>query len=213
MHDCPNVEMREHLPDLLHGRLGAEVRARVEAHVADCADCREELETLRLARHVLAHRRSAAIDAAAIVRALPRPVAIGSRAETRQRRRWSAWQIAAAVTLLALSGATIALLRGERDTAPPLATNPSMLADSGAFERAPGIHPSEVPAPQVVASADTPSARATRALGSEAALEDLADEELEALIGALDRLDATPLPSPDGLTGRRVVGDLSRGAE
>jgi hypothetical protein len=44
---CDNVTMREMLPDLLHDRLSADVRASVQAHVNGCADCRAELELLR----------------------------------------------------------------------------------------------------------------------------------------------------------------------
>ncbi|PYP60840.1 MAG: hypothetical protein DMD26_18920, partial [Gemmatimonadetes bacterium] len=54
MTDCPNAEMRDRLPDLLHERLDASARAVVMAHVADCDDCRAELVVLREARVVLA---------------------------------------------------------------------------------------------------------------------------------------------------------------
>src|SRR4029078_419075 len=47
MNDCLNAEMRDLLPDLLHDRLAADVRAAVTAHVSACIDCREELEVLR----------------------------------------------------------------------------------------------------------------------------------------------------------------------
>ena len=47
MNDCTNAEIRDQLPDLLHDRLTVSVRDVVVAHVADCADCREELELLR----------------------------------------------------------------------------------------------------------------------------------------------------------------------
>ena len=50
MFDCANVEMRELLPDLAAGTLDAATRARVEHHVASCAECTSELETLRLVR-------------------------------------------------------------------------------------------------------------------------------------------------------------------
>ena len=54
MNDCSNAEIRDRLPDLLHERLDASARATVAAHVADCADCREELELLRDVRAALA---------------------------------------------------------------------------------------------------------------------------------------------------------------
>jgi hypothetical protein len=53
MTDCPNVDVRERLPDLLQGALGPGLRAAVLAHVAQCADCAAELDVLRRAREVL----------------------------------------------------------------------------------------------------------------------------------------------------------------
>ena len=38
MTDCPNAEMRDRLPDLLHERLETSVRAAVMAHVDQCDD-------------------------------------------------------------------------------------------------------------------------------------------------------------------------------
>ena len=36
MNDCPNAEIRDRLPDLLHDRLDPSARAAVTAHVATC---------------------------------------------------------------------------------------------------------------------------------------------------------------------------------
>ena len=47
MNNCMDTEIQEMLPDLLHGTLAADTRARVEAHVASCEQCREELAVLR----------------------------------------------------------------------------------------------------------------------------------------------------------------------
>jgi hypothetical protein len=68
MRDCPNVEMRERLPDLLHGVLRAEQAAAVRAHVSECADCRAELAMLESVRGALAAPR---VDTARIVPKLP----------------------------------------------------------------------------------------------------------------------------------------------
>ena len=53
MTDCPNAEMRDRLPDLLHERLETSVRAAVMAHVDECDDCRAEIALLREAHVVL----------------------------------------------------------------------------------------------------------------------------------------------------------------
>ena len=54
MFDCADVEIRELLPDLAAGSLDDSTRARVEHHVASCAECASELETLRLVRSAYA---------------------------------------------------------------------------------------------------------------------------------------------------------------
>jgi anti-sigma factor RsiW len=44
--DCGDV--RELIPDLVAGRLPADQAARVQSHMATCADCRAELDLVRL---------------------------------------------------------------------------------------------------------------------------------------------------------------------
>lgn len=72
MRDCPNLEMRERLPDLLHGVLHADEAAAVRAHVAECAECRAELEMLESVRGALvAPGVGVGVDTARIVGKLP----------------------------------------------------------------------------------------------------------------------------------------------
>lgn len=100
MSDCPNADIRDQLPDLLHGHLDAASRARVESHVRECAACRQELEMLRRVR---ASVQEVPVDVARIVSALPAP-------SVRRRRTWNArvWQMAAAVVFLTAGGSAIA---------------------------------------------------------------------------------------------------------
>src|SRR6185369_16427625 len=100
MNDCLNAEMRDLLPDLLHDRLAADVRAAVTAHVSACADCREELELLQQLQTVLV-AGAPRVDVAYVVGALPKPPAqVKTLSRRAARRTWSDWRIAAAVTLL-----------------------------------------------------------------------------------------------------------------
>ena len=55
MTDCPRADVRDLLPDFLHGTLAPEARAAVAEHVAGCAACSAELGVLRAARAVM-HR-------------------------------------------------------------------------------------------------------------------------------------------------------------
>src|SRR5471032_794900 len=108
MTDCPNAEIRDRLPDLLHERLDESVRTAVMAHVADCADCREELELLRGVRSALL-ARTPRVNVSQIVAALPKPSARAVPAAARRARRID-WRIAATVTFLAVGGSSVAVL-------------------------------------------------------------------------------------------------------
>ncbi|HEX5972834.1 MAG TPA: anti-sigma factor [Gemmatimonadaceae bacterium] len=123
MTDCPDGDIRDLLPDLLHGRLDAGERAAVEAHLRECADCRDELELLRRMRTAL--RRAPAVNVERIVAELP-----PYRAPTQHRpaRSWGGWRIAAAVTLLAAGGTSVVVARrGDRKPA-SVASAPATVA-------------------------------------------------------------------------------------
>src|SRR3712207_5086295 len=115
MIDCPNGEIRDKLPDLVHGQLEAPVHAEVSAHVASCAACRAEVGLLRELRASLSATPS--VDVTRIVAALPRSLA-PSR-PPRAGRRWERfdWQVAAAVVVLAVGGGSAAIWNSRtRDT-------------------------------------------------------------------------------------------------
>lgn len=97
MTDCPNAEGRDLLPDLLNDRLDGAARARVEAHLRTCEECRGEMELLRNLRAAAPAPR---VDVAGIVAALPAP---------RLAWRWTAnaWRIAAAIMVLAAGGSSL----------------------------------------------------------------------------------------------------------
>lgn len=121
MNDCPNAERRDQLPDLLHDRLAHDARREVEAHLASCPPCRQELELLRAAYATL--RRVPAVDAARIVAALPSP-------RRSARRTWAGWRTAAAITLIAVGGTSVAVAT---------ARHPASLADTRELPVASGV--------------------------------------------------------------------------
>ena len=123
MTDCPNGDIRDLLPDLLHGRLGAAERAEVESHLRECADCRDELQLLRTMRSAL--RSAPAVDVGAIVATIPpyRAPAQPGRVHT-----WSGWRIAAAVTLLAAGGTSVVVARNGDHGRVTVATSPAPAA-------------------------------------------------------------------------------------
>jgi hypothetical protein len=185
MSDCPNVEMRETLPELLHGRLDAVHAARVREHVASCEECATELELLGRARRMY-EASARPVDTAAIVRALP---AAGAARVMQPRRTYSLGmlQLAAAIVLLlvgALVVRNVTRAGGESGVNPqqmvvqPLDTAPD--AASSSRKNAPPA----VAQPRVLAMALSD-------------LDGLEADEIETMLDALDDIDAAPAAEPD----------------
>jgi anti-sigma factor RsiW len=210
MIDCPNGDIRDLLPDLLHGRLDADDRARVERHVATCEACTEELALLGDLRSTI--RRAPAVDVAAIAAAIP-----AYRAPARTRT-WGSWRAAAAVAAIAVGGTSIALLGRESEragSAPPVAiatdvesvavapAAPKVVRESasaaGPGEVAVATKSTNVPAAPAVA-APVALAMTGRAIG------DLSDHELSTLLDEIESLDA--LPSEEVESGSAIDGSI-----
>ncbi|HJQ20722.1 MAG TPA: zf-HC2 domain-containing protein, partial [Gemmatimonadaceae bacterium] len=115
MRDCDNLEVRERLPDLLHGTLADAARAEAEDHVASCADCAAELALLRSVRDGIAH--APGVDVDRIVAAIP-----PYRRSPRRDVRALSWRVAAALVFVA-AGATLwsSAARSTRQPAVPSA--------------------------------------------------------------------------------------------
>ncbi|MDB4876065.1 MAG: hypothetical protein JWM41_2511 [Gemmatimonadetes bacterium] len=202
MNDCPNAEIRDQLPDLIHERLEVSMRAAVLAHVADCVDCREELELLRGVRAVLV-TQAPRIDITHVVAALP-------KAPAQRRRRQMDWRIAAAVTFLAVGGSSVALLNRTTGVTvgngvPPVAPvigQATPLASSAANAVPANVAPandSQARPAQVVASANEQAAADVSPGGRFA---DLNEGQLKALLGEIDKLQAVPVTEPEPVSIR-----------
>lgn len=174
MSDCPNVEIRELLPEYLSGTLSDVRRSEVSSHVASCEDCAEELALLQLIRQAYA-ASTPAVNVSAIVAKLPRKP---SRPAMRSWRPSQAIQIAAAVSFIALGGISLAVARSFFD-----GNSTATVGDT------------------VVANAEAP------AISFAGGVSDLGDEDLEALLSALESIEALPVTEtadpPLGGTGRQ----------
>jgi anti-sigma factor RsiW len=104
MTDCPNAEIRDLIPDLVHGTLAGAERQRVEQHIASCAECAAEAALIRRARTVLAPR-TPSIDAGRIAARIPR------YAPRSRGRLGTAWRVAASILVLAVGATTFDLVR------------------------------------------------------------------------------------------------------
>jgi anti-sigma factor RsiW len=203
MNDCPDADVRDLLPDLLHDRLDEATRAMVESHLEGCADCRAELALLRDVRDSL--RQARALNIAAITAAVP-----SYRAPV--RRSWVGWRTAAAAAIVVMAASSLLVM--QRGVSTKIASSPGVAA--------PKVHTPEltavVPESQTVAvvppsvekplvhvpsrpqPAETPVEQAPTSGARELAmaggsLTDLSDRELTSLLKEIESLDA--LPSTD----------------
>ena len=184
--ECAEVELRDALPALEHGRLSDGDRRRLERHLEVCAACEAELALLRDVR-MLATGGAPALDldriAAAVSGATVRPRAaaaderVVSLAAHRERTRAPArpsWttrltsgaglRAAAALLIVAIGGAVFST-RGDDDGPPRVS-----------------------PAAELASAAADAGAAAGHALGDQ--FEDLSDDELSAVLVALEDDDA-----------------------
>ena len=220
MNDCPNADIRDQLPDLLHDRLDVSMRAAVMAHVDDCVDCRSELELLRSVQGMLT-ARTPRVDINYVVNALPKRAPQSMRVMPR-RRVWSDWRIAAAVTVLAVGSGSFAVLRqgGVSSAVVPPAVSQANPVVSDSTGRSAIVTPDSI---RRVANADgsqavSPSApvatndQSTSAgLATTARLADLNERQLQALLDQIDQLQAVPITEPEPVTIR--VGSQSSSPE
>ena len=213
MSECQRAEFRDQLPDLLHNRLSAGDRAAVLAHVGACAECREELALLRVAHRALV-MATPRIDTARIVSALPAPPSnvVPIRAG---RSRWSDWRIAAAITVLAVGGTSVALLNRGNDNgpartisppvvaitnAPPVASTPTTANPEKTTAAAPTMNVAETE-PTVATKTETSADdEMTADLGVEGRLTGLNDRQLRTLLNDIGQLKATPVTEPEPVT-------------
>ena len=197
MFDCANVEMRELLPELAAGALDDATRARVERHVAACAECSSELETLRLVRS--AYAATPAMDVRRIAAALPKPAPLPQRAHSGQPvKRWVDWRVAAALTMISVGGLSLAVAHQRSTEAPP--RDSTVVASSVDTTRAQPAKPTGAAGSpsgghdttrRVNHSAHTPSPKAQLAFSG--GTDDMDDASIKALLGALDEMDRAPL--------------------
>jgi len=199
MNDCVNAEMRDRLPDLLNDRLPASEQAEVVAHVAACADCREELELLRAIRSMLL-APALRVDVARVVSALPEPPSQATKRPT--RRTWADWRIAAAVTVLAVGGSSVALInRGPRVSPTKVDVVQVPVTDTPSASRGRSVAAATKGTQARVAS-DTSQVDDGGGLGMSDHLSDLDDAQLQALINEIEDMKAVPITEPEPVSIR-----------
>lgn len=117
MTECTNADVRDRLPDYVHGHLVGAAHAEVALHLATCDACASEVALIRDVRAALTVAPT--IDVQRIASALPAPRRLTLVDGGAPQRRWFIdWRVAAAVTLLAVGGGSAAILSRDERAAP-----------------------------------------------------------------------------------------------
>jgi anti-sigma factor RsiW len=216
MTDCLSVEMRDALPDLIHGRLDAKRSAEVASHIAGCTSCADEIALLNAVAGSAPSAPEMNIDR--IVAALPTPTKQGfllhrgstgsdrasAPAYVARRSVWRSPAVKAAAGLAIVAAGSLSLLVG-RDVLRPEA----QVGRSAPRVAAAPVTPNEV-SPGSTANSSARTAErtpiqvaGTRVKPTELSLagdvRDLSDEHLIALIGEMDKMDAIPEAEPEAI--------------
>ena len=187
MNSCIEIETREMLPDLLHGKLDATARARVEKHVADCEECREELEVLRTVKAAAIFAPT--IDVNRIVGHIAPYSRIAPEVEAPVRSRVVSWLVAASFLVVIAGGGSLLMVQQKDSVAPYATVTPS---------KSVAVVPTPVTVPSAgatdIASIDQP---VVHALALATGVETLSDNDLRQLMTDMDSFDALPGSEPE----------------
>lgn len=212
MSECTNGELRDLLPELVNGTLDAEMRERVEAHVASCEECTAELALLRSLRPAL--MRGPMVDARKIAAAVHAQTSAQPRRDATRPRISTPLRIAiAAAALFAVSAIGYAVVRrgggSEKvavvragDTIPRVVAHETVTAPAPApapVVVAPRTSPVHAPPQQVAVAPPHGAAPIAAAAASDGALDnlsDLSDDDVRTLTASLDGLSSVPDADP-----------------
>jgi anti-sigma factor RsiW len=191
MNKCTELDIQEALPDLLHGKLDTDARARVEAHIAGCEDCTEQLEVLRTVKTAAVFTPE--IDVDHVVRQIPPYRAILPAAQAPARSRVVSWLVAASLVVVVLGGGSLLMIQ-KSPTFASVAPVVGSRSPRGASTQT--AKPGDVAArvtPESTASSPT---SAPHALALASAVDGLSDTNLRQLMNDLNNFDALPATEP-----------------
>ena len=190
MNKCMNGEMQDLLPDLEHGRLVAAVRQEVEAHLADCESCREDLRVIRTVKTAAVF--APWVDAESVVRQIPPYTMPVPAKQAPARNRMVEWLVAATIAVFLVGGG--ALLSNRQST-----HNVAAIDTTGVEVAVPGV--------VLPATPTAPAAAHTPALSLAADTRELSDGNLQQLMDEMQNFDALPNSEPEAV----LAVDMSEG--
>ncbi len=189
MTECTNETMRDLLPLLARELRAGDEAARVRAHVADCASCAAELRLLERASALFA-AATPAVNTAAILAKLPAspaqrpPLHVVTPVRTRPVMPRRALALAASLLLMVTVSSPV--------------WGPRVFGGPGVVSVVPGVDTGP-DVPTVITTPGAGSRSGVQVVGGRQ-LEDLGEDELSSLLGALDELEANLDAEPVTLT-------------
>ena len=194
MTKCTDSNIQEMLPDLLHRTLADDARKRVEAHVATCESCQEDLDVLRTVKGAAVFAPS--IDVDGVVRRIPPYRTIARTIERPASARVVSWLVAASLALVVLGGGSVLMIQSKDSRA----SNPAGYSRvPSSVTKGPGpTNPSPIES-RIVDKPVSPSIATPHphALALAAEADGLSDGGLVQLMNDMDRFDALPGSEPD----------------
>ena len=180
MNKCMNSEMQDLLPDLEHGKLAAAVRHEVEAHLAGCESCREDLRVIRTVKGAAVFAPS--IDAESVVRQIPPYRMPVPSKQMPVRNRMVEWLVAATVAVFLIGGGALLSNRQPTENVVGIDTTSAQLPERGIV---------------LPANPTAPVAAHTPALSLAADTRELSDGNLQQLMDEMENFDALPNSEPE----------------
>ena len=195
MNKCTDSDIQEMLPDLLHRTLADDARKRVEAHVATCESCREDLDVLRTVKSAAVFAPS--IDVDRVVRQIPPYRTIVPAVERPAGTRVVSWLVAASLALVVLGGGSVLMIQSKDSRAsnpPAYAQLPNTVATGSQITKLSRAESVAAPGTVGLKSVAAPHPHAL-ALAAEA--DGLSDGGLVQLMNDMNGFDALPGSEPD----------------
>ena len=207
MNKYTELDIKEMLPDLLHGKLDADARAQVEAHVASCESCAEELEVLRTVKSAAVF--IPAIDVDRVVRQIAPYRAIVPAREVPARSRAVAWLVAASLVLVVAGGGSVLLQQRRTEGQIRSTYDPGIPApEQGKDSLGPVVVRGGVPLQSRV-NIEPPR---THALALAAGVDGLSDKNLRQLMNDMNSFDALPATEPGPVISVDAGDSLDQGS-
>jgi anti-sigma factor RsiW len=179
MNNCIDSGIQEMLPDLAHGTLDEPSRIRVEAHLASCESCREDLAVIYTVKNAAVFAPT--IDVQRVVRQIPPYRAIVPGVQAPARSRVTQWLVAAGFIGALVSGGSLLMSRQDKVTA----TSSQVAGATATREQ------SDAATPYVPATGPSSS------LAFAGNIDDLSDSSLVQLMADMSQFDALPATEPE----------------